>query len=986
MRRIRPAHGVALLSISLAIVALLIAPVGILGGSSRATNTAAAPAAASHSAAASRGSSAPSAGPALAVTAGNRVYQTHASAFPGVSQDARIAPDNATGIIYSVSTSTSLVTAYNSTTGVLLRSTLLSNDSVDAVGMDIAYDNISGALYVGLYYNTVNGSVGFIAVLDAATFHGITNISFADSGVPTFLPYRELFDYRTNQLAVENASTQDTFTVNVTTNTLATFLEVPCSEPSDTGCTSYWGMFWMDAANVGWLLILPSGAGYCYSIVLQTNLTYDAVEPGINDTVNGFLFGPGAFSPLTDDVYFMNATGNGTLAEYNQSGFYLGEASVGAAAPYAMVTDPSTGWLVLAAGNSSGYGDQLYGISPISGVVFWETSNSSLPWYVTITELVPFDAPNGTGYVTTAGTTSASTSELVLLPPTGPPYAVVVTTYASIPDDWFSVAADPATGMFYEVANNPDELVALQETTGAVAWVAPFPGAVDGQWAAVDATDGVVYVAGTDAVWAFSVTTGTLLGTLVLPFTPYYDAFGFGHLLYLTDVGNETIQAYSTAGGPGTFAWFATIQLAALSDPCSLSASPVAEVVADLSCGFGNIAQIDTVASHGTVLNVSGNSNGYAANFNATGALFVGNETYGGYGVQVYSAGTWAKVRFLPAPFAVNALDFDPLLNALLVANGSAGPQGPLALINATTGATLAMFRVPAPLGYPAVDPATGALVTTSGSGEALLANLVALPSAVSGLVVHGGNASLNVSWTAATGPSGFPITSYDVSTSASALGPWTSAGTATTTSTTLPGLTDGTTYFVTVRAVGASGMGPSVSPVSGVPLGTPYPPSGVTTGATTTSSVALTWQAPANTGGASITGYTVLYATSSSGPWTSLAAGTTSSTTVSSLSSGTTYYFEVEAANSVGTGHPSSAASASTTHSGSGGLLGSGSGGSSLLLIGVGIVLVILVIAAVAFVMMRKGKTGGSGAPATPPSGAVGGTESPPAPPPGAA
>ncbi|MCI4324846.1 MAG: fibronectin type III domain-containing protein [Thermoplasmata archaeon] len=986
MSRIRPTHGVALLSISLAIVALLIAPVGVLGASARVAGLPTHAAAATHSGSAAFGAVLLGARPASPVSAGGRVYQTLTSQFPGAAQNDRIAADNATDTVYSVSVSSTLVTAYNATTGTVLRSILLTNDTAYGQGFDIAYDNRSGELYVGMEYYDGTEYVGLVAVLDAATFHWITNITFASSGVPSFLPYRELYDYGTNQLLVENESTQDQFAVNVTTNTLATFLENPCSLPSSSGCTSEWGMFEWEYFGLGTIVVVPSGSAYADVVLLGGTPALDVVDGGFDvASFNGFLVGPGAYSAITGDVYFLNATGNGTILAFNNTGSYLGMAQEGAATPYALVSDPSTGWLVLAAGNTTGTGDQLYGIDPVSGVIFWETSNASEPWYDAITDLVPFDAPNGTGYVTTSGSYSVAAGELVLLPASGPPYAVVVTTYPASPDDWFDLVADPATGMFYEIGSGPNELVALHETTGVIAWTAPFPGGAQGEWVTPDAADGAVYASGSDGVWAYSATTGALLGTLPLSFNPEYDAFGFGHLLYVTDTVNETIQAYSTAGGPGTFVWAATIQLAPNSDPCSLSASPVAEVVADLSCFLGNITQIDTVASHGTVLNVSGSPQGYAANFNASGALFVGNESFGGLGIQVYSAGTWAKVRFLPSPIAVNALDFVPQLNAVLVANDSAGPGGPLALLNATTGAVLATFHVPGQIGYPAVDPATGALAATTESGEMFLANLVALPSAVSGLNAHGGNTTLNVSWTAATGPSGFPVTSYDVYTSSSASGPWTSAGTTTTTSLSVSGLTDGTTYYTTVRATGGSGTGPSVSPVSGVPLGVPYPPGGVTTGATTTSTVALTWQAPSNTGGASITGYTVLYATSTTGPWTSLSAGTGTSATVSSLSSGTTYYFEVEAANSVGTSHPSASASAPTAHSG--GLLGSGSSGSNLLLIGAGIVILIVVIAAVALLMMRRGKTGGgSGGPATPPSGAVGAPGSPPAPPPGAA
>ena len=82
-----------------------------------------------------------------------------------------------------------------------------------------------------------------------------------------------------------------------------------------------------------------------------------------------------------------------------------------------------------------------------------------------------------------------------------------------------------------------------------------------------------------------------------------------------------------------------------------------------------------------------------------------------------------------------------------------------------------------------------------------------------------------------------------------------------------------------------------------------PAAPTGIS-GTPGVGSVALSWTAPTNTGGASLTDYIVQYSTDQSS-WTTFADGTSTATTatVTGLTGGTNYYFRVAAVNSVGTG-----------------------------------------------------------------------------------
>lgn len=121
----------------------------------------------------------------------------------------------------------------------------------------------------------------------------------------------------------------------------------------------------------------------------------------------------------------------------------------------------------------------------------------------------------------------------------------------------------------------------------------------------------------------------------------------------------------------------------------------------------------------------------------------------------------------------------------------------------------------------------------------------------------------------------------------------------------TIVGLSNGSTYSITLRAVNAGGPGASSSAVSATPLSVPDAPTiGSVSAGDGQASVAFS--APANNGGSAITGYTV---TSNPGGFTAGGVGfTTSPIVVSGLANGTSYSFTVVAHNSAGSSAPSSA------------------------------------------------------------------------------
>jgi Bacterial Ig-like domain/Fibronectin type III domain len=173
------------------------------------------------------------------------------------------------------------------------------------------------------------------------------------------------------------------------------------------------------------------------------------------------------------------------------------------------------------------------------------------------------------------------------------------------------------------------------------------------------------------------------------------------------------------------------------------------------------------------------------------------------------------------------------------------------------------------------------------------------------------GNASATVRWTAPTATGGAAITGYSVRV-------YTGTGTTVlrtqavgvATSVAVTGLTNGTAYTFDVRAVNSAGTGAAsarsaaVTPTAPVVVTAPGAPTigGPTAG---NASATVRWAAPAATGGAAITGYSVRVYTGTGTTVlrTQAVTGTGTSVAVTGLTNGTAYTFDVRAVNSAGTG-----------------------------------------------------------------------------------
>ncbi|NBO46221.1 MAG: hypothetical protein EBU85_04300 [Actinobacteria bacterium] len=163
------------------------------------------------------------------------------------------------------------------------------------------------------------------------------------------------------------------------------------------------------------------------------------------------------------------------------------------------------------------------------------------------------------------------------------------------------------------------------------------------------------------------------------------------------------------------------------------------------------------------------------------------------------------------------------------------------------------------------------------------------------------GTTSFSVNWSAPADNGGQSITGYSVKVTPAVAQVSVSGTTATIT-----GSKVGTTYTFVIAAINGKGTGASTTTKLTV-VGVPDAPTVSATRAAT--SVTVSWKAPANTGGAKITGYTT-----SVSPTTLTYKVSGTKATFSGLTPGTVFTFSVAAINSAGTGATAQIVTGTTT------------------------------------------------------------------------
>jgi hypothetical protein len=194
-----------------------------------------------------------------------------------------------------------------------------------------------------------------------------------------------------------------------------------------------------------------------------------------------------------------------------------------------------------------------------------------------------------------------------------------------------------------------------------------------------------------------------------------------------------------------------------------------------------------------------------------------------------------------------------------------------------------------------------GTSVTSASSASVFPRTVPNQPTAVSATP---SNTQVLINWTAPGDNGGAAITGYTVTSSPEgrtctwSIGPLQCSVT---------NLTNGTNYTFTVEAINAAGAGaPSSSTSAVAPRTIPGTPTDIS-GVASNNSVVVSWAAPASSGGATITSYTVT--ASPGGQQCTWSAGALQCT-VSSLTNGSAYTFTVMATNAAGNGSSSAASS----------------------------------------------------------------------------
>lgn len=209
-------------------------------------------------------------------------------------------------------------------------------------------------------------------------------------------------------------------------------------------------------------------------------------------------------------------------------------------------------------------------------------------------------------------------------------------------------------------------------------------------------------------------------------------------------------------------------------------------------------------------------------------------------------------------------------------------------------------------------------------------------PAKIEDLKAEGGDKSITLTWTAPAN-GGKDIENYiveygkeDNKTEKKETIP------ADKTTFTIEGLEDNTTYYFSLTAkneIGTSEAATASAKTNPPAATAPAKVTGLSSSGETTSSITISWDAPAN-GGSAITGYKIKYGTSETSLTSEAEITNTTNLeyTISNLAQNTTYYFSVAAVNKVGIGDYSDILSATTnkvsTGGGGGGGYVSGGGG----------------------------------------------------------
>jgi uncharacterized repeat protein (TIGR02543 family) len=334
-----------------------------------------------------------------------------------------------------------------------------------------------------------------------------------------------------------------------------------------------------------------------------------------------------------------------------------------------------------------------------------------------------------------------------------------------------------------------------------------------------------------------------------------------------------------------------------------------------------------TAAANATSCDVTGLTDGVAYTFTAVATNAIGNSTSSGASSAVTSAGAAS------APTSVTGTVGNG--SSVITVSGASANGSPITgyTVQAydSTGSAIAgkTCSITSPATsceitgltngseYTFTATATNGVGTSAASAPSATVTPAGVPSAPTGVTATSGTGKVTVEWTAPAA-NGAAITSY----TAQAYDPDGNAVSGATCTISAPStscdvstnLAAGTAYTFKVTATNAAGTGSASTASSSAAINAaPSAPRNVT-GTASNGSVAVSWDAPADSRGSAVTGYTVTaYTAGNIVAGTCTATAPTETCSVTGLTNGEAYTFKVTATNGIGTSAQSTASSAVT-------------------------------------------------------------------------
>ena len=196
-------------------------------------------------------------------------------------------------------------------------------------------------------------------------------------------------------------------------------------------------------------------------------------------------------------------------------------------------------------------------------------------------------------------------------------------------------------------------------------------------------------------------------------------------------------------------------------------------------------------------------------------------------------------------------------------------------------------------------------------NGVILLRNATNAPPTVPGapalLAVAPGDGRATATWSAPASDGGAPITSYSATAS-----PGNATCVTSGLSCTITGLSNGTSYTLTVRATNDVGQGPASNPRTATPGVAPSAPRSLSASPNLPAGIGLTWQPPASGGSSPVSGYRIYRGAPGGTPTLLTGVGTALSFTDMDVVNGGSYVYEIAAVNAFAEGPHSSPVTAS--------------------------------------------------------------------------